>query len=69
MNNTHNARMPTLTGLLIGNKNSLQLLQPQVNTHLMLGKTMTTLGNKRPQLQRITSTMKVVQATCVPETT
>jgi hypothetical protein len=61
-------KSPTPTGLLVGNKNSLQLLHPQVNMQLMLGKATTTSGNKRPQLQQITSTMKVVQAACVLET-
>jgi hypothetical protein len=68
MHNTRSEKTPTPTGLLVGNKNSLQLLQPQVNMQLMLGKSTTTSGNKRPQLQQITSTMKVVQAACVLET-
>jgi hypothetical protein len=32
MHNARSARTPAPTGLLVGNKNSLQLLQPQVNT-------------------------------------
>jgi hypothetical protein len=43
-------RTPTPTGLLVGNKNSLQLLQPHVNTQLMLGKATTTSEDKYLQL-------------------
>jgi hypothetical protein len=68
MNNVHNARTPTPTELLVGNKNSLELTQLQVNTRTTPDKVMTTSGDKRPQLQQTTSTMKVVPAACVPET-
>jgi hypothetical protein len=68
MNNAWSARTPTPTELLVGNKNSLQLLQPQVNTQPMLGKATTTSGRKHPQLQQTINSMKVVQAACVPET-
>jgi hypothetical protein len=68
MHNARSARTPTPTGLLVGNKNSLQLLQPQVNMQLMLGKATTTSEDKCPQLQQTTSTRKVVQAVCAPET-
>jgi hypothetical protein len=36
-NNAWSARTPKLPELLVDNKNSLQLLQPQVNTQLKLG--------------------------------
>jgi hypothetical protein len=68
MNNTHSARMPTPTGLLVGNKNSMQLPQLQVNMQTTPDTTMTTSGDKHPQLQQTTSTMNVVQTACVLET-
>jgi hypothetical protein len=64
----HNARMPTLIELLVSNKNSMQPPQPQVNTQTTPDKAMTTLGDKRPQLKKTTSTMKVIQASCMPQT-
>jgi hypothetical protein len=68
MNNVHNARMPTPTELLVGNKNSLQLPQLQVNTEKTPDKATTTSRDKCPQLQQTTSTRKVVQAAYAPET-
>jgi hypothetical protein len=68
MNNTWSARTPTPAELLIGNKNSLQLLQPQVNTQLMLGKATTTSENKHLRHQQTLSSMNLVRTACVPET-
>jgi hypothetical protein len=67
-NNAWSARTPTPAELLVGNKNSLQLLQPQVSTQLMLGKATTTSENKHPQHQQTLSRMNLVRAACVPET-
>jgi hypothetical protein len=68
MNNTHNTRMPMPIELLVGNNNSLRLPQLQVNTQTMPDKATTTSGDKRLQVQQTTSTIKVVQAACGPET-
>jgi hypothetical protein len=55
MNNAKSARMPKPLEVLVGNKNSLQPPQLQVNNQanmqLMLGKAMTTSDNKDPRYQ------------------
>jgi hypothetical protein len=43
MNNARSARTPTPLELLVGNKNSLQLSQLQVNNQATPGKSTTTL--------------------------
>jgi hypothetical protein len=48
MHNVRSMRMPTPTGLLVGNKNSLKLLQPQDNMQPMLDKATSTSGRKHP---------------------
>jgi hypothetical protein len=53
---------------MVGNKKSLQLLQPQVNMQLMLGKATTTSGNRHPRHQQTLSNVNLVRTTCVPET-
>jgi hypothetical protein len=47
-NNAQNARMLTPTGLLVGNKNSLQPPQLQVNMQTTPDKATTTSGVKHP---------------------
>jgi hypothetical protein len=72
MNNARSARTPTPPELFIGNKNSLQLPQlqvnNQVNTQLMLGKATTMSDNKHPRHQQTLSSVNLVQTACVPET-
>jgi hypothetical protein len=66
--NAWSERTPTLAELLIGNKNSLQLPQPQVNKQATPGKTTTTSRSKHPKHQQTLSSMNLVRTACVPKT-
>jgi hypothetical protein len=67
-NNAWSVRTPTPAELLVSNKNSLQLLQPQINTQLMLGKATITSENKHPRHQQTLSSMNLVPTARVLET-
>jgi hypothetical protein len=72
MNNARSARMPMLSELFIGNKNSLLLSQVQVNNHSTPDRSMTTPGNKhlqhQPPLSNDAKTINLVPIDYVPET-
>jgi hypothetical protein len=71
MNSVWSARTPTPTELHIGNKSSLQLPRPQVNTQATPDKAMTTSGCKHLQPHRPISNisnMSLNEAACAPET-
>jgi hypothetical protein len=72
MNNARSVRTPTPPELFVGNKNSLQLSQLQVNKQSTLGKSTTTPGNKHPRHQpplgHASRAMNLVRIACAPET-